>query len=310
MTGSIELDQDGRTLRIRFPYDESLVERVRGLPSRRWDRADKSWKVPAKHVQEVVTTFMGFAMAPEVSSLLAGTTVPTEAPKKERKKKPAAASDDQGTTDPDAPLSVKQFNESVRTALQEAFPRRVRVRGEIVGYEKNQGRKHLFFELVEKGSGDSVDAKIDLAIFERKAKTLIPSLRAAGLELQDGIEILVEARVDFYPVTGRFQLIVEEIDARFTLGQLALSREEILKKLREQGLHERNRTLALPMPALRIGVLTSLSSDGFKDFEQTLGSSGYSFDVTAGDVRAIRFAPRPDAEMHPDLPPGAHPSAD
>ena len=42
--------------------------------------------------------------------------------------------------------------------------------------------------------------------------------------MRDGIEILVEAKIDLYPATGRYQLIVEDIRPELTLGSLALSR--------------------------------------------------------------------------------------
>jgi exodeoxyribonuclease VII large subunit len=287
MSGSIELDRDGRTLRIRFPYDEILVDRVRGLPERRWDRGDKSWKVPARHVEEVVRALIGFEMSGDVTQLLAGTTVPTEEPPKParatQRTEDGADGDESENSESDV-RTVGQLADDVVRALRDAFPGRVKVRGEIVGFEKTKGRKHLFFELVEK-DGERVQAKVDVAVFERTAKKILPKLKAAGLELQDGIEILVEAKVDFYRANGRFQLIIEDIDERFTLGKFALDREEILRRLREKGLAERNRSLGLTIPSLRVGVLTSLDSDGWNDFLRTLETSGYAFDVTAGDVR-------------------------
>ncbi len=48
MSGSIELDRDGRHLLIRFPYREDLVDEVRSLPGRRWDRNQKVWRVPGR----------------------------------------------------------------------------------------------------------------------------------------------------------------------------------------------------------------------------------------------------------------------
>ena len=288
MTGSIELDSDGRTLRIRFPYDEALVQLARELPERRWDRAAKCWTAPATQVRAVVEAFMGFELAPEVSSLLAGTIVPTAAPKKPKAKpKRAASTSGAPATSADGDgLTVGAFNEAVKEALKGSFPHKVRVRGEVVGIDKCSGRKHLFFELVEKTSGaDRPSARLDVTIFERKAQTLLPTLRAAGLELRDGVEILVEGRVDFYPASGRLSLIIDDIDPRFTLGQLALSREQILQKLREQELDRLNKSLALPEPAMRIGVLSSLDSDGWNDFRRSLETSAFGFQITAGDVR-------------------------
>ena len=282
MTGTIELDRDGHHLLISFPYREDLVEQVRMLPGRRWDRASKRWRVPAAHAETVVGTFLphGFEIAPEVSSILAGTTAIQP---KETKPRAAArrAAPDEG-----APLTISALNERVRDALLGAFPGRVQVVGEVVEFDKNQDRKHIFFALAEKAPGGrKVKATVEVALFERTAARILPALAAKGLVVQDGIEILIEARVDFYPASGRFQLIVEDIKPEFTLGKLALSREQILEELRQRDLIARNRGLPMPVPCLRVGVLTSPDADGWNDLREELARSGIGFEVGLFPIR-------------------------
>ena len=105
------------------------------------------------------------------------------------------------------------------------------------------------------------------------------------LTLRDGLEIRVLVRADFYPATGRFQLIVHDIDPSFTLGKIALTKEQVLRELAQMGLTERNRMLGLPVPALRIGVLTSPDADGWKDFQRHLEDSRGGFQVTLFPVK-------------------------
>ena len=71
MTGSVELDQDGTSLLIRFSYREDLVAVVKDLPGRRWDPRQKVWRVPAAHVEKVYSALSRhlFDFAPEISSL-------------------------------------------------------------------------------------------------------------------------------------------------------------------------------------------------------------------------------------------------
>jgi exodeoxyribonuclease VII large subunit len=54
--------------------------------------------------------------------------------------------------------------------------------------------------------------------------------------------------------------------------------------VRKQGLHERNLSLPFPIPALRVGVLTSPGSDAWKDLIEELRQSGFAFDVTLHGV--------------------------
>ena len=87
MVGTIELDQDGQNRLIRFPYRPDLVEQVRTLPGRRWDKGHKVWRVPATEVDAVYLMFSAhrFEFSSEVSGLLAG-TVRVQAPAKEKTK--------------------------------------------------------------------------------------------------------------------------------------------------------------------------------------------------------------------------------
>ncbi len=281
MTGTIELDPDGKSLQIRFPYRPDLVEDVKALPGRRWDKGGKLWRVPATQIDNVVAMFMrhGFTMSSDVTSLLAGTQGSAPAAEKPEAKTETVAEG------PDA-LSISALNNKVKAAIQGAFPETVWVVGELADYDKNQDRQHVFFTLLEK-RGEKIDAQVSVAMFERTAKMLRAKLDnlPEPMTLADGIEIRVLVRVDLYPRNGRYQLIVDDIDASFTLGKLALGREEILRELREKGLDQRNKSLPMPVPPLRVGVLTSHDSDGWNDFLAGMQSSGMAFDVTSYDVR-------------------------
>ncbi|MHC5065959.1 MAG: exodeoxyribonuclease VII large subunit [Planctomycetota bacterium] len=281
MTGTIELDRDGRTLLIRFPYREDLVDEVRNLPGRRWDKGGKVWKVPANHAEVVLSTFMryGFDVAPEVTGILAGTTEIAAKPEKNGADKKGKSKKADKEQEPGAPWGVEELNNRVRDALLGAFPSRVQIVGEVLDFDKNKDRKHIFFTLIEKSGAEQIAAKVDVALFERTAGKVLPALAKKSLTLQDGIEILIEARIDFYPRSGRFQLIIEDIKPEFTLGKLALSREQILEELKQKGLDQRNALLPMPMPALRIGVLTSPDSDGWNDFKKELETAGIGFQI-------------------------------
>ena len=281
MTGSIELDPDGKNLQIRFPYRPDLVDDVKAIPGRRWDRSGKLWRVPATQVENVVALFMrhGFTMTADVTSLLAGTqgSGPTTTD--------VVATNPEVEPSVDA-LSISGLNQKVKDAIQGAFPETVWVVGELADYDKNQDRPHVFFTLLEKRN-ESIDAQVSVAMFERTAKMLRSRLGnlPEPMSLADGIEIRALVRVDLYPRSGRYQLIIEDIDASFTLGKLALGREEILRELKEKGLDQKNRLLPMPVPALRIGVLTSHNSDGWNDFLAEMKSSSIGFEITSYDVR-------------------------
>lgn len=309
MTGSVELDPDGSNLLIRFPYREDLVALVKDLPGRRWDPKHKVWRVPATHVEKVFAVLSRhlFDFAPEIPSLLAGTlgTAPVADKKPNRAQGqgtlplplPAPATD--GAADEPAPaLTISALNRRVREGLRQQFPTAFWVIGEIADYDKGAGRQHRFFQLVEKAKDQPrASAAVEVALFAGTAERLLPRLLAgeSPLSLRDGIEIRALVKVDLYPASGRFQIVVEDIDPSFTLGKLALTREQILRELVQKGLAERNRSLGFPVPTLRIGVLSSPDSDGWNDFLRQVEESRTGLEVTLVPIKVQ------GVEMKPSL---------
>lgn len=302
MTGTVELDPDGTHLLIRFPYREDLVAMVKELPGRRWDPKHKVWRVPAKHVAEVYDQCARhlFEFGSDIPSLLAGTlAIPDikKAPAKQAKLALptditavacAPTGDEPNQAVAANALSISQLNERVRDCLRDTFAEAFWITGEIVDFDKSSGREHRFFQLAEKAPlAQRPKAVVEVALFGRTADALLPKLAQGEppLTLRDGLEIRALVRVDFYPASGRFQVIVQDIDPSFTLGKLALTKEQILRELVQLGLAEQNRMLGLPVPALRIGVLTSPDADGWNDFRRHLEESRGGFDITLYPIK-------------------------
>jgi exodeoxyribonuclease VII large subunit len=302
MSGSVELDQDGTSLLIRFPYREDLVALVKDLPGRRWDPRQKVWRVPAANVEQVYLVLSRhlFDFAPEIPSLLAGTlgtpaAAPAKAPRPaepgQRKlplpgHEPAEGSNDATETPP--ALSIAQLNTLVRDGLRRQFAEAFWVVGEVVDYDKSAGRQHRFFQLAEKANDQPrALAVVEVAMFANTAERLQQKFGSGddAFTLRDGIEVRVLVKVDFYVASGRFQIIVQDIDPSFTLGKLALTREQILRELAQKGLATRNRGLGLAVPALRLGVLSSPDSDGWNDFLRQLQESQFGFEVTLVPIK-------------------------
>jgi len=287
MRNEVELAQDGVTLRIRFGYRPDLVSLVKELPDRRFDGASKTWSVPARHAEAVYKKLAihMFDFSSDVMSIVAGTMgKPKEAPRA----KPAPIEDESDS--PIEPreqaadtLTISALNERIRECVKGNFMQSMWITGEVLDFDKGANKQHKYFALVEKGDGASKQkARIDAVIWDRKAAEIFRRMSetAPDFAMRDGIEIRALVKVDYYVPTGKVSVHVEEIDPSFTLGKLALNREQILRALREQGLAELNKSLLLPIPPLRIGVLTSESADGWNDFKRHLEGSGVGFQIT------------------------------
>jgi exodeoxyribonuclease VII large subunit len=143
---------------------------------------------------------------------------------------------------------------------------------------------HLYFELVEKGSGDQVIGRLDAVLFRSDYRRVRAALGRAGVELVEGETLRCFGGLDLYPPSGRLQLVVREVDPLFTVGALAQRRRDTLRQLEVAGLLELNRRLDLPRVPLRVALIASAGSAGAADFLATLESSPWAFSVELLDV--------------------------
>ena len=179
-------------------------------------------------------------------------------------------------------LSVSELNHFIRDVLNSGFPQAVWVCGEIQGYDRGKDKKHVFFELCEKDPATrDITARIGLVIFAQARPRLEAVLKKAenAFELKDDIEVKFLCKVDFYPGHGQVRLIVESIDPVHTLGKIAQDRQRVIALLKQKGILDKNKQLALPDVILNIGLITSYDSAAYHDFISGLKRSGYSFKV-------------------------------
>lgn len=61
---------DGDNILISFPYDPKLVDQVKSLPDRKWNKTDKVWIAPIRLISEVLDIFPDAEISNEVMELL------------------------------------------------------------------------------------------------------------------------------------------------------------------------------------------------------------------------------------------------
>lgn len=151
---------------------------------------------------------------------------------------------------------------------------------------------HCYLELVEKeaegrgrsnrlrisgGNGGKFKAQARANIWRNAWSILkIRFLQETGQHLSAGMKVLLEVKVQFHEVYG-YSLIVSDIDPTYTLGEMALRRQEILRQLEEDGVVDLNKELSLPRPLQRIAVISAAGAAGYGDFCNQLDESGFRF---------------------------------
>lgn len=178
-------------------------------------------------------------------------------------------------------LSVSQFLDVVNGVLRETFGGGLWVQGEIEGF--NGRGKHVYFNLVERNADNK--AALSISIWQGNMARLRPLLTQHRLELADGIKVRIFGTPDVYPQRGSFGFKVTNIDPRFTLGDLAGQRDEVIRRLKELGLYDANRSVAIPLVPLRIGLITSVGSAAHADVLHQFENSGFGYHVFVYDVR-------------------------
>lgn len=173
--------------------------------------------------------------------------------------------------------SVASLCAEVRDLLQQAY-QEVWVIGEVNRVRQHRSG-HFYFELIEKGVGDQITAKLEAVSWRNDWARIRKNLAASDQQIAEGQEIRCRGRVDFYPPFGRLQFVVRDVDPVFTLGLLARRRQETLAALAKADLLDRNAGVPLSRVPLRIGLVTSHESAAYHDFLSSLSESGYGFQV-------------------------------
>ncbi len=182
----------------------------------------------------------------------------------------------------DPTFTVRELAGAINALFQRGFDDGVWVRGEIQGWQE-RANGHAYFNLTEES--DEGKATVSVVLFGGTFRRLLPLLRRHRLHLENGIAVRIHGRLEFYGPTGRTTLVMDGLDARFTLGQLAAQRDQLLRVLVGEGLLDRNRRLPLPVVPLRVGLVTSVDSAAWHDVRSELARSGLAFRLRVVDVR-------------------------
>lgn len=176
-------------------------------------------------------------------------------------------------------LSLSELNNLIKNCIEENFSTSYWIVAEISELRVNQ-KGHCYLELVEK-EGDEILAKMRATIWSYAYRNLSGWFETiTGDSLRPGIKILANVLVSFHEVFG-LSLNIRDIDPKYTIGERARRRQEILERLQKDGIAEMNKELPLPLVPQRIAVIASPTSAGYQDFIQQLGNNpfGYRFRV-------------------------------
>jgi len=179
-------------------------------------------------------------------------------------------------------LTLLDLNQLVRSRLRREFPDTYWIQAEISEC-KEHFSGHCYLELVQKReNSEALCAKARATIWANTWVNLKPAFeQQAGTRLQAGQKVLVEVSVDFHELYG-FSLVIRDIDATYTIGDLSLRRQQVIKQLTDDGVFELNKELDWPVLPKRIAVVSSPSAAGYEDFMDQLHQNDFGFHFQTG----------------------------
>jgi exodeoxyribonuclease VII large subunit len=174
-------------------------------------------------------------------------------------------------------LTLTELQLIIRDSLYLSLPQMFWVTAEISEITVNSSG-HCYLELVEKNNDEkNLRARIRGIIWNNRfgfIKSFFENI--TGETLKTGLKILVRARVEYHELYG-LSLVISDIDPAFTLGEMAVKRQLIIKRLEEEGVFTMNRDLEFPVCPQRIAVISSANAAGYTDFIKQIRENSYGY---------------------------------
>lgn len=173
-------------------------------------------------------------------------------------------------------ITLFELNRLVREAIEDALPMEYWVEAELS--ECRESRGHCYMELIQKDEQTATPiAKASAKCWANKWLTIRPYFeRTTGQQLHAGMKVLLQVYPQFHEAYG-FSWIVTDIDPTYTLGDMARKRQEIIQKLKAEGVFDLQKELQLPVFCQRIAVISSQTAAGYGDFCNQLTDNPYGF---------------------------------
>ncbi len=174
-------------------------------------------------------------------------------------------------------LSLTELQQIIRDSLYLALPDFYWVTAEISEIKENYAG-HCYLELIEKQPDEkNVKSRVRAVIWSNRYRFLSSFFQdASGESLKEGMKILVRIKVEYHELYG-LSLVISDIDPSYTIGEMALKRQMIIRRLEEEGVISMNKDLEFPLLPQRIAIISSGNAAGYRDFISHLKENSYRY---------------------------------
>ena len=174
-------------------------------------------------------------------------------------------------------MTLLELNALVREAIESELTGTYRVTAEL-SEVRTSAKGHCFIELIQKSE------RSNAAVAKARGVIMAGTFQLLKLDFEEttgqafcaGLQVLMEVRPTFSELYG-YSLVVTDIDPTYTMGDMARKRQEIIERLRNEGVLELNKTIPLPMLIQNIAVVSSPTAAGYGDFCHQLDGNAMNY---------------------------------
>lgn len=130
---------------------------------------------------------------------------------------------------------------------------------------------HCYMELIQKDETSGAPLAKCRAVIWATAYARLGAMfyAATGTRLRSDMKIMVCVNANYHPVYG-LSLVINNINPDYTVGDLARRRNEIIARLRAEGVFDMNRSLPWPALPVRVAIVSARGAAGYGDFIKQL----------------------------------------
>lgn len=173
-------------------------------------------------------------------------------------------------------FSLIEVTKSIQKTLAERYKSSFWVQAEMSKLNHYTHSGHCYPDLVEKRDG-KVIAQMRSHLWKDDYIKINRIFQSVLKEpLKDGIKILFLAKISFNPAYG-LALRIIDIDPSYTLGDLEKEKQETIRRLKEEDIFGKNKTLQLPLLPQRIAIISVETSKGYADFLKVIDTNEWDY---------------------------------
>ena len=172
-------------------------------------------------------------------------------------------------------ISLFELNRQIAEVVNSTFDEYIWVVAEISEI-RTAANGHGYLELIEKSTrNSSIIARARATVWSNRWWILKETFESVtGQVISAGLKILVCVQVQMHEAYG-MSLNIVDIDPSFTLGEMALRRKEIIKRLEDEGMIDMNKEIEMPLLPQRIAIVSAKNAAGYGDFCHQLNNNEY-----------------------------------